>query len=456
MIPLKTPLVALLLAGTGLAACTPGTGYQPPVIAAPAAFDGAPVASTTANRAWWTAFRDPALDRLLETGLKQNLTVKQAVERIEEARAGTGIAASADFPQISATVSGGRSDPTGAGAVTAQNGTLDAGWMLDLFGRARNGKAAARAQLDAAYAGADVARIAIAGAIAQTYVDLRYWQERIELTKQSRASRQETARLIASSLEQGSATRLDTLQADQLVAVAEAQLPQLEIGYMTALNRLATLTGQSSGVLAADLTRGAAQPVPHYRASVGIPADVLRNRPDVRVAERSLAAATAAVGVAKADFFPSVTLGGTITTASVRGGPSDTKTWSFGPSLNLPIFSGGKVRANLSAAESRARQAHLAWQETVLSAVEEIQTALAAYSRDGRNTAAQERLVSISQETVALARSTFELGEGDFLTVLEAERTLLDARAGLAEANRARALNFIRLAMATADGVPVK
>ncbi len=223
------------------------------------------------------------------------------------------------------------------------------------------------------------------------------------------------------------------------------------MGYAQALNRLATLTGQSSASLAGVLRRGG-QPVPHYRASVGVPADVLRLRPDVIVAERNLASAYAAVGVARADLYPSLTLGGTITASGVDGGKLST-VQSFGPSLSLPLFTGGKVRNNISAAQSRANQAQLGWQAVVLNAVEEIQNALAAYGRDGRNMAAQERLMSISVQTLDLARSSFQIGQGDFLSVLEAERTLLDARGALADANRARALNFIRLSVATVDGV---
>jgi multidrug efflux system outer membrane protein len=374
-----------------------------------------------------------------------------AVERITEAQANAGLAASGDLPQISVSAQGGRSDPTGASALTAGSASANVSWMIDLFGRNASARAASGARLDAAYASADVARIAMAGAVAQAYVDLRYYQGRMALTRDSKISRQKTADLIRSAFAAGSATKLDTLRADQLIAITDAQLPALELGYAQSLNRFATLTGQPAASLDAILRKGAAQPVPHFRASVGVPADVLRARPDVIAAERSYAAAMASVGVAKADLYPSLALGGMVTASGVQGAASAT-TWSFGPTLNLPIFSGGAVRANLSAAESRARQAQLGLQTAVLNAVEEIQNALAAYSRDGRNMAAQQKLMDISSQTLDLARSSFQIGQGDFLSVLEAERTLLDARGALADANRARAQNFIRLSMATADG----
>lgn len=451
----KTPfrtVTCVIVAGSVLAACAPPP-YQSPALITPVAFDGAAaVTAQTTSRQWWTAFRDPALDRLIAAGLAQNLDVRKAVERIQEAKANAGVASASGLPQLGISANAGLTDPSGGASVTVSAASSNLSWVVDLFGRIASSKAASRAQLDVAYATADVARIALAGEVATAYVDLRYFQSRIALTRESRVSRKKTAELVQNALTAGAATKLDTLRADQLIAIAEAQLPALEVGYAQALNRLATLTGQPSANLAGQLRDGSAQPVPHFRASVGVPADVLRHRPDVIVAERNLAAAYAGVGVARADLFPSLTLGGTITASGLDGG-SATTVRSFGPSLSLPLFNGGKIRNSVNAAQSRANQAQLAWQGVVLNAVEEIQNALAAYGRDGRNMAAQERLRGISQQTLDLARSSYEIGQADLLSVLEAERTLLDARGALAEANRARAVNFIRISLATADGV---
>lgn len=449
--PLRA-VTALVVAGSVLAGCA-AAPYQSPALAAPAAFDGAGVAAPqTTLRQWWTAFRDPTLDHLIATGLAQNLSVLQAVERIQEAKANAGVTAATGLPQIGISANAGITDPTGGSSVTVTAASSNLSWVVDLFGRVASSKAASRAQLDAACASADVARIPLAGEVASAYVDLRYYQSRMALTRESKASREKTAALVQDALSAGAATKLDTLRAEQLIAIADAQMPALEVGYAVALNRLATLTGQPSASLAADLRGGSAQPVPHFRAAVGVPADVLRHRPDVIVAERTLAAVYAGVGVARADLYPSLTLGGTITASGVASG-SATTVRSFGPSLNLPLFNGGKIRDTITAAQSRAHQAELAWQAAVLNAVEEIQNALAAYCRDGRNMAAQERLMSISAQTLDLARSSYQIGQGDFLGVLEAGRTLLDARGALADANRARAVNFIRLSLATADGV---
>ena len=279
-----------LLATALLTACATTPPYQAPTLNAAATFDGVPAAQA-ADPQWWSAFRDPALDRLIATGLAQNLTVLQAVERIEEAKANAGVVTAGGLPQIGLSANAGITDPSGGAAASVTAATSNLSWVVDLFGRIAASKSASHAQLDAAYASADVARITLTGEVATAYVDLRYYQRRIALTRDSKASRAKTAELVQGAADAGAATRLDLLRADQLVAIADAQLPALEVGYAQALNRLATLTGQPSASLAASLRTGAAQPVPHLPDKIGVPADVLRSRPDVIVAERNLAAA---------------------------------------------------------------------------------------------------------------------------------------------------------------------
>ncbi|MEF9605462.1 TolC family protein, partial [Paracoccus sp. PXZ] len=170
-------------------------------------------------------------------------------------------------------------------------------------------------------------------------------------------------------------------------------------------------------------------------------------------AERNLAAAAADVGEAQAAFYPRLTLSGSITPTNIGGGGSSSKSWGFGPQISLPLFTGGANQAQLSAAQARAEQARLAWQASVLGAVEEVENALAGYNRDARAVAAQSRLVENARETVNLTRSSYELGEADFFPVLDAERSLLSARQELASAVRQQALNFVALSAASAGGV---
>ncbi|MFC3568831.1 efflux transporter outer membrane subunit [Paracoccus simplex] len=445
-------LLGGLASSLALAACSQ-VGYAPPRAELASAFAGNSPARRAGANAWWAAFRDKQLDALVAAGLKRNLDVLTAVATIREAQANARLVGANDLPQVDASGAAGRSrNETGAVGETS-SATLGVSWLIDLFGQNRAAREGASARLDAAYLSAEVSRLTVASAIAQAYVDARYYQEALALTRQSLDSRKRSLSMTRTQDEFGSATRLEVLQAEQLVTQAEAALPGLEVGFDRSVNRLATLTAGRSADIAARLRKGGGQPRARYRASVGVPADVIRVRPDVRVAERNLAAAVAGVGEAQAAFYPKLTLSGSITPANISGGSS--KTWSFGPQISLPLFSGGANQANLSAAQARAEQARLAWQASVLNGVEEVENALAGYNRDARAVSAQSRLVENARETVHLTRSSYDLGESDFFPVLDAERSLLSARQELAAALRDQAVNFIKLSAAAAGGVGV-
>jgi len=438
---------ALALAGCAQVA------YEPPVTPVADRFDGgAPARSDDpAARNWWTAFRDSDLDALIAAGQARNLDVQQAVAAIEEARAAAMATGAADLPQVSGSASATRGNTQGSGVIETSSAGLSVGWALDLFGANRNSRKAAAARLDAAYLSADVARLVMESAIAQAYVALRYNQESIALTKRSIESRKRSLEITRSQVEAGDASRLDQIQAEQLVAEGEAQLPAFETAFDQALAQLAMLTAQRSASLRPRLQRGATQPRPRFKASVGVPAQVLAARPDVQAAERAYAAAVYDIGVAKAAFYPSIALSGSITPTDIRKAGSITY-WALGPAIDLPIFSGGANTANLKGAEARAVQAKLAWEAAVLGAIEEVESALAAYNRDGRLISAQTRLVTTSAEAVDLSRTNFGYGEGDFTTVLDAERSYLSAQQGLAAAEWQRAADFITLSAAAAGG----
>jgi len=436
-------LVMAVLTGCGLA------NYTAPSTDLPASFSApAPGRDATRGMQWWASFNDAQLNRLLNAGLARNLDVAQAIEAINEARANARLAGANDLPSASVGASARRGDTEATGVVTDSTSvTGDISWTIDLFGRNANNRAAASAQLDAAYLSVDVARLTMLQAIATSYIDVRYFQESIALTRQSIESRRESLGLTQTKVEYGSAPRLELVQAQQLVAQAEAQLPALEVGFDQSVNALATLTNQRVATLKSSLQRGSPQPRPRYRASVGVPAEAIRNRPDVISAERRYAASVFNVGVARAAFYPSLSLTGNVTPTNISGNGS-IKSWSFGPQLNLPIFNAAN-NANLSVAESQAVQQRFSYQNTVLNAVEEVENALAAYNRDARNIEAQRRLVDAAQETVNLARTSFDIGDSEFFTVLDAERTLLEARNSLAQAIRQQATNFVVLSVAT-------
>jgi len=457
---------------TLLAACSE-VSYTEPHADVAMAFSGDSPARHAGANTWWHAFRDPQLDHLIAAGLARNLDVHSAIATIREAEANARLVGASDLPQVNAEAAARRHRDE-AGIVESSSATLGVSWLIDLFGQNRAAREGAAARLDAAWLSADVARLTVVSAVASAYVDARYFQEARSLTRQSLESRRHSLGLTRSESEFGSAGRLEVLQAEQLVVQAEAELPAFEVGFDPrsapllrrheaelpafevgfdqAINRLATLTTGRTADIAARMRKGGARPRARYSASVGVPADVIRARPDVRMAERDLAAAVADVGEAQADFYPRLTLSGSITPTNVRRGGSTT-TWGFGPQISFPLFTGGANEARLSAAQARAEKARITWQAAVLRAVEEVENALAGYNRDGRAVDAQNRLVANARETVDLTRYSYEQGQADFFPVLDAERHLLSARQGLAAAARQQALNFIALSAASAGGI---
>ncbi len=450
-----------LLAGLSsvglLAACGTSTPFTAPKADVADRFAGNSPARRAGANTWWAAFRDSQLDRLVNDGLARNLDVMSAVASIREAEANARLVGASDLPQITASASGQRGDSTGAGTVSeTSSGTLGVSWMIDVFGANRAARRGARADLDAAYLSADVARLTVVSAIASAYIDARYYQNMRDLTRQSLESRKQSLRLTEQQDVLGASTRIDVLQAEQLVTQAEAALPPLETGFDQSVNRLATLTDSTSSAVAAALRKsGGTQPRARYSASVGVPADVIRARPDVRMSERQFASAMAGVDQAQAAFYPQLTLSGSVTPLNISGGGS-MKTWGFGPQLSVPLFSGGANSARLSAAQARAEQARLAWRSSVLGAVEEVENALAGYNRDSRLVAAQTKLVGNAEESVGLTRDSYEYGESEFFPVLDAERVLLSSRQELAGALRQQSLNFIKLSAAAAGGIGLK
>ncbi len=439
-----TALLALVLAG-----CVT-TQYQQPQAALATSFvEGGQTASADNSQTqWWSAFRDPQLARLIERGLVQNLSVQQALERISEAGASVSSSGAGALPSVSGSVAGTISQTGSLPVQQAATAGGNASWLLDLFGQYRQSREAALASLDAAYLSVGTARLTFLSEITRAYVDLRYYQEALALTRLSIASRSETLKLTEALMAEGAGARLDVLQAQSALDAANMDIPTLELGFIAALNRLATLTAQPAADLRSELQKGAPQPWPRLSINAGLPADLVRQRPDIRAAERDLAAAVAQTGAAEAALYPSLSLGGAIQVASLS-------TWSFGPTLNLPFLDGGRSQANLTTAQSRARQSHLSWQSAVLQAVEETENALAAVRRDTRTLEAVRALVKTAEETLALTQERYQAGESRVLDVLDAQRSLFDAQMRVASATQNLAKNFIGLNVAIGGGADI-
>lgn len=424
--------------------------------------------TTTSNgnvttRDWWSAFSDSRLNALVGEGIAQNLDIQQALERINSAQANVVVSTSGGLPNLAYSASTSTSDTqtyrSSAGQDADRRTTSTAGlnfsWLLDFFGRYEKARESALASLDEAHARADVARLSLLSQLVSAYIDLRFYQHQLSVSRKELASRRETLNLTRVLRKSGMGTELDIVQAEGLVNSTQTRIPGLEIGVRRAGHRIGTLLGRPASDLLPDLQKYSSQPVAGEVAQAGIPADLIRNRPDIRAAERRLAAAVAEIGVAEAQLYPSITLGGSISPSFslyTKSPNLASLAWSFGPTLNLPIFDGGRLKANLSGAESTARGNYLAWKATVLQAIEEVENALAAVRRDAQTVAAARSTLRTYQKAFAMATMRYRMGESSLLDVLDAQRSVSDAERGLAEAIRQMALDYVALNVAIGSG----
>ena len=450
------PLTMLLLSG-----CVVGPDHKAPEIALPGKFAEAGKTSNgdVSQVAWWTAFNDSRLNGYVNQGIGQNLDILQALERITSAEANVTVAGAGALPSLdlsaASTTTGTRTNPGSFSRTTVTAGTADASWFLDLFGLYRRSKESALASLDAAYASEDVARLSFLSQIAAAYIDVRYYQERIAIARRNLDSRRETLSLTKLQLDAGAASRLDVVQSEGLVNSTIAEIPGLETSFRGAAHRVATLLAMPASSLVPELQKGARQPVARFSTKAGVPADLIRNRPDIRAAERQLASAVAEIGVAEAQLYPAITLGGSISpryNALTPGLDSRALTWSFGPQLSLPIFDGGRLRGNVKIAESSARGQYLAWKQTVLNAVEEVENALAAVARDSRTVSALQATVKSYEEALQLGTASYRDGASSLLDVLDAQREVSTAQSNLAAAVRQMAQDYVSLNVAIGGG----
>lgn len=458
---MKFPFAAILPMLVLLSGCVVGPDHAPPDMPLPAKFGEGKTQSAgdVAGATWWAAFRDKKLNGLVEQGIGQNLTIQQAMERIQSANANVDLAGSSMLPQLNGSATEQVSRETGSLAkstqvTTTSSGQLSASWMLDLFGQYRRSKESAAASLDAAYANVGVARLSFLSDLTSSYIDARYFQQRIALSRKSLASRRETLKLTRLRFAAGDTSQLDIVQTEGLVNSTLAEIPGLEAGFQRSAHHIATLLGLPASSLVAELQRGGRQPVARFNVKAGIPADLIRNRPDIARAERELAAAVAAIGVAEAQFYPSISLGGSIspTIAQTSAITGRLNSWSFGPSLQLPIFDGGRNKANLKIAISNAELARLTWRATVLQAVEEVENAMVAHNRDARTVSALRATVGSYQEALRLATSSYQNGASSLLDVLDAQRSVSQGEALLAQAIQQMARDYVALNVAIGGG----
>lgn len=437
----------LLLAGC----MTVGPDYSRPDLALSSSFGASRTASksVTPTVRWWTGFGDPVLNRLIETGLAQNLTVQAAVERVIQARFTAQATGASGLPSVTGSASDTIAGAGSSSSTTTFTSGFDASWEIDLFGGIARDREAAKASLEAAIEDTNASRLTLIGEIAEAYVDIRGYQARVEIAKQTLAAQKATLSLTVVQQQGGTGSGLASAQAAAATNSTAADIPTLEMSLQQTIHKLGVLLGEEPQSLDALFNAGAAIPVAKASVSAGVPADLVRDRPDVREAERNLAAATANIGVAEANLYPSITLSGAVS-ASVSS--ATVSSWSFGPSINIPIFNGGKLRAEVSLEQSKAREQYLTYKGAVLSAMQDVEDVLVGLKQEQLRHAELAKSVVNYGKALDLARQQYVSGSTNFSDVLTAQKSLYSAQDAVAASSVNLATDYIALCKALGGG----
>ncbi|WP_205910847.1 efflux transporter outer membrane subunit [Paroceanicella profunda] len=454
--------VLLLLACTALAGCVVGPDYETPKIDVPDRF-GADTATTPRPAElsrWWTRMDDPMLDAMISEAVEGNLDVASAKAAIREARATLRQTGGTLAPQVDASTSATRQDGgsnTSAGQTSNSNfqAGFDASWELDLFGANRRSIEAARYGLDAANEDLRATLLTLVGDVATYYVQARGFQARIKLAERTARSQRETAALTRAQFEAGASSALDVANATGQAASTEAAIPTLQISFAESVHRLSILTGKPPAALMGRMAEDKPIPEPRLPMPAGVPAQVLMARPDIRVAERQLAQSTALIGVAEAARWPDVSLSGTISTSASTFGnlfEASSIAWSVGPSLSVPIFNGGQLKAGVEIAQAQRDQSYIAFRSSILTALEDVENSLFGLTREQERYDKLDTSARAYRRAAALSRSLYQTGSSSFLDVLDAERSLYSAEDTLLQSQINIATYYIALNKALGGG----
>ena len=458
--------LAILVGTVVLASCTVGPDYKQPVVDVPDVWEENATEGVREGEAsiqsWWDNLGDPQLVDLLERAEDANLDLRQAVARIREARALRRIVGGERYPDINAEgnaaaqqLSESRFDALGGEAV--ENYSLGVGltWEIDVFGRIRRSVESATAGYEASIEDYRDVLVTLFSEVARNYVDVRTLQERIDLAESNVELQQSTLGLTEARFDAGLTSALDTAQAESNLANTEAQIPSLETRLNNALNRIAVLLGEVPGSLDDELEAKKAIPAPPDEVVVGIPADVVRPRPDIRRAERDLASQTARIGVATADLYPRFSITGFLGLDSANLGDlfnGDSLTWSVGLPMFANLFDGGRVRGRIQVEEARTEALLALYELTVLVAFEEVEDALVAYAKERVRRDRLGRAVEATQRSVDLVKEQYMAGLTDFQNVLDSQRSLSSQEDQLAESEGQVVNNLIGLYTAMGGG----
>ena len=408
---------------------------------------------------WWKTLDDPILTNLMEKAISGNLDLKSARSRVREARARRGIRESRLFPTVDAAATATRNrlseDRYGGDDYSLYAAGFDASWEIDVFGGIRRSVEAATAEVEATEAAMWDVMVSLLSEVALNYLDVRTFQLGIEVAVRNLGAQERSYRLALSRYEAGLTNELSVQQAGYNMESTRSKIPVLRTGLVGAMNRLSVLLGLQPGALNKELAQQAPIPVPPLKVAVGIPAEALRRRPDIRRAERQLAAQTAQVGVATADLYPRFTLLGSIGLETLSLGnvfSASGLAYLIGPSITWPVFNAGAIRSNIAVQTERQEQALIQYEYTILTALEEVENAMVAYAQEQNRMKALKASVRAAERAVLLSESQYQAGLTDFTGVLDAQRSLFSFQEQLAKSRGNVTSNLVRLYKALGGG----
>ena len=466
----KLTLGLAILTGV-LGGCAVGPNYHPPKSAMPASWSevksGGIITNTALASEWWKTFNDPVLNSLISRAVTNNLDLRISEGRLREARALRAGAYWNLGPTITGTGSyldrqqskNAQSAPLSTYRTDLYDARFDASWEIDIFGGLRRQVENANALFQTVLEDKHAVLISTLAEVARNYIEVRGYQRRQSIATDNIKAQAETVEIVRARFNAGLTSELDVKRAEALLATSRAQLPALDTATKIGIHQLGVLLGQQPGALRAELAMSAPVPITPPVVPVGLPSELLRRRPDVRRAERQLAADTAGIGVATAELFPKFSLLGTGGLQSLSAGDwftGGSKYWTAGPMVKWRLFDLGHVRSQIQAAHAHAEQTLAAYEKSVLGALADVENALVAYANEQVRQGALAEAVAANRRALELANNLYTKGLGDFLNVLDAERSLDQTADQLADSERAVASNLVTLYKALGGGWEVE
>jgi len=456
-----------------LAGCTVGPNYNAPKTKVPSSFAGQASAQTVASdqfAKWWITLQDPQLNSLVERAVRGNLDLRLAQARVREARAQRGVVKADLYPTVNVSGSYQRSRssanvniPQGGSesqTTTGVEGDLyqagfDASWEIDVFGGVRREIEAANADLAAEIENRRDVLVTLLAEVARNYVELRASQRQVVIARANLQAQQETLDLTRIRFDAGLVSDLDVARAEAQVETTASQIPTLEASARQSIHLLSVLLGQEPNALTSELLQDTPIPQSPPEVPAGLPSDLLRRRPDVRRAERQLAAATARIGVATADLFPRFSLTGFLGLQSSKINNltnSGSRTWSILPGVSWPVLDFGRIRSNIAVQNAREEQSLVFYEQTILTSLQEVEDALVSFSQDQIQRQKLANAVDANRRAVDLANQLYKQGLTDFLSVLQVQRDLFASEDSLVQSDRNITSDFVALYKALGGG----